>query len=696
MSRKGSQTVQKHLKETLSDHQFSRLQSYKDPKTWRAMSSDERELLGTLFALHGEEQLSRKSCQVAAFHSFDLATKAAPKNPEVFYKKGLAYSMQHTDGRRLASACRAFAKATALNPNYYDAWYAWGRTLYLMGERRSDVERFHQATEKFKQAENCTYGASSKEQGKFYWLWGHCWRCIGDVHGEACDYQEANQKFRVAAELGFDELYFWNDYGHVLSHLIALLGRDELFHEVVHIYKQATLADPENFEGWFNLACSSTCLYEMEGGRDQFEIANEAFEQAKRCHPDDANVCLYWGQLMLTAGKVDRDITKLEESVLLLSLAEELGHPQQSLILCRWGEALMNCGSYLENYSLLLESKEKLEQSIKLTSDVPEVWYFYGRCISEIGRYFNDLNYFMEAIEKYEMGKSLAPNFPPFFYGLALAYSEGAELTLDVTMLVESLKNFDLLQESSPFLPPQFWLDWAAVLLKHGEITRSKESIAHAIEHLEKAIVMESENRPDDNPLLIDILYHYGSALDNFGDFHDDPVYYERAIKVLAKVLEMDPKHINARYHLAIALTHLGELVSDIDCFQAANEQFEMILKVDPEDAMAWNDWGVSLIHWALFIKDPVHEQFSNTLLAHAETKFCQAMGLGYFHAFYNSACYHALTGNVPGVIHFLERAERSLSLPPVEEIMQDEWLASVRHTVEFRQFISRLIDDQA
>ena len=654
------------------------------------MSSADRELLGTLFILQGEQLLDNHDGTVdrTVLKPFDLATKADPKNPEIFYKKGLAYTMEPIDGRRLLAGCRAFAKATALRADYFDAWYGWARALFLIADRRGSDQHFFDALDKFAAAEKCSGG----DRASFYWLWGHCWRRIADVAGEACDYQQACDKFRQAADSGYDTIDLWNDYGHVLSHLTALLSREDLFQQVVYVYSKAVALDPTNFEAWFNLACSSTCMYELNPNEDNFRVASHAFSEATSCRPDETNAWFYWAQLMLTSGKIERDIGKLKESLPLFARAEELGQTKQSLLYCRWGEALMNCGSFLEELRYLLEAKEKLMQSVELTPDVPEVWYFYGRCIAEIGRYFGEVDYYKEAIKKYRIGQNFEKKFPPFFYGLALAYSEAANITMDVEMLNQSLENFEQLEAVAPPLPSQFWLDWAGVLSRYGEVTHQKYVIERSLEYLEKALLIERESEPESNPLLLDILYHYGCTLDQYGDFCDEPIHYERAIKVLAKVVEVDSNHVNGRYNLAVALTHLGELVNDADCFMAANDQFEIVLKHDPEDAVSWNEWGICLLHWAQLIKDPVNEHEVQALMSHAESKLLQSVALGNVFAYYNMACYHAIQGSVDDAIHFLEKAQIHAALPPVQEIMQDEWLTPLRESFKFRDFLARIL----
>ena len=47
------------LREILTSQKYSDLMPYQDPKLWRTMTLDERELLGKLFVLHGKDKLKK-------------------------------------------------------------------------------------------------------------------------------------------------------------------------------------------------------------------------------------------------------------------------------------------------------------------------------------------------------------------------------------------------------------------------------------------------------------------------------------------------------------------------------------------------------------------------------------------------------------------------------------------------------------
>ncbi|MEM1282306.1 MAG: hypothetical protein AAGG81_01990 [Chlamydiota bacterium] len=684
---KGASLVEKKLKKILKSHEYGGLDDYKDPKGWQTMTSDERELLGKLFIMQGHDLLERG--EKTALKSFDLAVKAAPKSPVIFFEKGLAYSTQK-NLRCLTSACKAFDKATRLEPEYFEAWCQWANALIIVGELKEEGQFFAEADEKFQHAEKCYPTKAKKEKPDFYWHWGHCWHLMGKLSGEAIDISKALEKYKLAELYGANIAEFWNDYGNALGEQACLLGMDNLFSEVVDKFRKAVTNDLKDFEGWFGLACSYMRIYETTQDEDDFELANEAFVCASELEPENIMLWVCWGQLYLLTGKAKHDIDFLYESTIKFEEAN-LCESNHSLVLCRWAEALMCLGALQEDIQLIRQAEEKIIQSTKNEPANAEIWYFYGRVLIEKGRYFNDVKFYFEAIEKYQYGFSLNKTLKLFHYGIAIAFYEVSVLTSDQDALKQSLKHFNELSQEESDLPPQFWADWGNALYKYGDETHQKHYIEASLSKYEKAIAILGEDLKKD-PLIVSCVYHYACALDTLGDLYDDPAFYEKAIQLLDHVLQYDPSFSHARYNLALTFAHLGELISDVNCLEKSNDHFELLLSEDPEDENGWNDWGVTLLNMANLVRDPSLPEYSDQLFSLAESKFQHAIALGNSHAIYNLAGYYSLIGNYAAAMEFLEKAEQASCLPGVDEIMHDEWLEPLRRTDDFRCFITRFM----
>lgn len=669
----------------LETNAFEELDPYKKPAAWKSMTHDERELLGILFVKQGELQLQQGDSQV--LESFELAKKVAPESPMIYYRQALAFAAQGQNIRCLRAANEALEKATMLDPTLTNAWHSWGNILVRIGIFYNDAVYFHQADEKFAEAE-----LLSKSTDSFYWHWGICWYHIGKHSGEAVDYFHSMAKFRLAEERGFGCGEFHNDYGNILVDLGSLVGREELFIEAVDHYEKAISLAPSNYEGWLNLASTYQRLYNFSGSRDYFHKADECFDRAVDAAHDNPMIWHCWAELYVSAGKASRDIERFQDSFERFKKADALD-PGNPYIMLHWCEAQMLAASYTENLPLLREAESKLGAILKAIPQQPEAWHIYGLCLSEFGRYFASEDYYLQAIEQYKRGLEIKDSHPLLVHGIATAYFSIGEMKGDVEALEKSIAYFNQAADLGGRFFPQFLSDWGVALMKIGEMTNERSHIEEAASKFEEAINGRLDGLENEE-IELEWLYNYGCAMDFLGDFHEEPVYYEKAVQVLSHVLKMDPDYVHARYNLALALSHLGELNFDVECFHKSIEYFHDVLMLDPEDEIAWNDCGLALLNLAVIMKDPMHPEKTQELYDQAEVKFQHSIALGSLHAYYNLACLYALTHNPSPAMHYLEKAELSNALPSPEDVIHDEWLDNLRGQPAYRQFISRLLNN--
>jgi tetratricopeptide (TPR) repeat protein len=655
------------------------------------MSPDERELLGTLFALQGQSLLKRGD--KSALKSFVLAAKAAPSNSRVFFEKGCAYASQHHNVRCLLAACNSFHKATYLEPLYFEAWLRWAITLTRLAELKGDMSHLHEAHEKFEMALRSTSDAMKTEMALLYWHWGCCWYRVAKYSGEALDLSQALEKYRKAASYGFNSLDFWREYGNALAEQSYLLGRDELFVEVADLFRCALKIDPDDFEAWLSLACSYSRLYECLADDSYFHEADSAYLRASELVDNNASLWISWGQLLLNSAKVKDDMNLFRESLAKFQKALEF-ESEDSYILSRLGEVYMYLGSNDESYVYLCCSQQSMVKSLEKDPSNFEAWYLYGRCLAEFGRYFGEEKYYRQAIEKYRHGYNLNKQYKLFLYGLAQSHFELSEMTGDETELRSSLKHYSSLAENNSTLPATFWIDWGVALMRYGENTRQKHYLEAALQKFEEAILLLGDEL-ENNPQLMECLQNYACTLDFLGDMYEDPAYYEKAIQLLSHIVDINPEHYNAIYTRALVLAHLGEMTDDVDSLRRASDEFEKLIEKNPEDEMVWNEWGVTILNLANLVHDPIHMDESQALYAAAESKFLQAIALGNVYAFYNMVGCHSLVGSFTSAMHYLERARHSQALPSIDVIMHDDWLIDLRATDEFRLFVTKLLREQ-
>lgn len=672
----------KKLEQILATEAFESLDPFKEADHWHSLTTPERELLGLLFLKLGEKQLKEQDPKGS--DSLNLAIQIAPKSYAIYYQMGLVLGAIK-DVESLIQASEAFEKALDLKPDAFEAWLARGKTFMSIGIIQSDANPFQDAHHCFEKAHAASQDATSSQKADLFWQWARNSFCHGKLSGEALDFRNALHHFQNSADLHKPSAEFWNEYGDTLQELAHLLGRQEFLFEAIDRYYYALREDSQNFGTCLCLGFCFKQLFEATGESDYFQLANENFQRAAAIKTDQSVLWLKWGQLFISHGKINRNLESIYSSFEKFSKADAL-QPNQATILSQWGEAEMLYGTHCERIDYLRASESKILRSLALNSNCPEVWCIYGMCLSEQGSYFNDEEFHLKAIEKFHYGLSLNQSDPLLWYGLSLAHFAVGEIRQDVDMIEKSVNYSSRVLEFGGQVIPQFWNDWGVALMKLGEMTGNKGYIESAVEKFEHAI----NQHPDEEPEP-EWLYNYGCALDYMGDFLEDPSYYEKAVQILAKVLQIDPQHSHARYNLALALSHLGEAVSEMEPLLRASEHFEILLNQDNEDEMGWNDWGLTLLHIAQLVHDQGTPQLHQRYYEEAESKFLHAIALGCSHSFYNLGCLYSLNGNISFAIHYLERSESAGTLPSLEDIMHDEWLENIRETPPFKNFIAHL-----
>lgn len=678
-------TIEKQLNEILQTGDFARLQVFRDEGVWDSMSQNERDLLSMLFVIQGESQLKQGDSKV--FDNFNIASKISPSNPIIFFRQAMIFALNSSNMHCLNAACSALEKAVTIDPDMFASWSAWGCVLIQIGVTQGDISYFHDAIKKFEEAEARSDKAEPHQRSELYWQWGNCWVSLGKISGEAHDFHLALGKYRRAAELGLQHPDFWKQYGDALAEMAILMGKTELFMEAGELFRNAIKLAPDSFHGWLGLACCYQRLFEYYREGVYFDLSNEAFVKSSEIDSECVDLWLNWGILLSEGAKFRNDQELFQISYEKFSRANTC-EENNPIVFSRWGEAQMHHGAVAERIDLMRAAEAKIIKSLEIQSDNADTWYIYGSCLTEIGRYFADPEFYRQAIEKFEYGLTLNQAHIWIWNGLALANYALGELLEEVAIIEKAVRHCAKVVEYGGQPHQQFWNDWGVSLMKLAEMTDDKNHLLAAIEKFEKAIgKIEDEKSHCD----IEWLYNYGCAFDLLGSFTGDIEAYERAVHILSTVVQQDSTYQDARYNLALSLSHLGEWTDDVELLMQSLEHFQVLLNEDNEMECGWHDWGLTLIHLGELVSDPSHPEKSQQYFIQAEDKLLHAVSLGSTSAFYSLACLHSLTGNHMAAMNFIERADQAHSLPSIDEIMHDEWLEALRHTPNFRNFITLL-----
>lgn len=673
--------ITQKLKEILTSEAFEQLEPFKNSTGWEPMSPDDKELLAQLFIGQAKRHLSNGDER--AQEMFALAEQAAPKSAYVFTEIGNAYSEQTLDLSCLQTACQAFERASQLKPMYAPAWLGWARALRYLGEL-DEESSYHELSQKYLEKTASLIDPDNVEgHAELFHEWGQLWATQGVSSGEACDFHKALEYYRQAESYGLQTCDFYNDYANNLRHLSKLMDREDLLAQSLTLYKKAHKVDRNDLDTLHNLIDILCVLYPQTVNQQYYNEALQHFESLAILNDNGPDFWLLWGSLLAFQGKLHQDLDAVDLSLEKLKIADELDR-NNPITLIRWAESLRILGSHDEDVDKLKEAEAKIVQAIQVNSQNVEAWYLYGIVLCEIGRYFADQAYYLEALDKFRYGLSLDQQNPTLWYGLAQVYLSLGELTLDRSFYEKSGAAFSRSFEFGASNTPQFWNSWGVTLMKIAESNDQQQLVEEAIEKFERTIALAERIEPE-------WLYNYGCAFDFLGDITGETEHYERAIMLLHKVLEIDAEYLPALYNIALAFSHLGETIPDVDCLGRSSEYFQKLLMQEPEDDLAWNDWGTTLLHMAQLLHDPALPEQSYQLYAQAEEKFLQAQRLGCIHALYNLACLHSLTSKLDDAMHYIQKAEEQHALPPVDDLIQDEWLDNLRQTNEFRGFLTQL-----
>ncbi len=634
--------------------------------------------------LLGQGELALLRGNLSGLELFDKAIELDPSNPEIFYRQGLAlfeYGSEEGREKALLLANKKFKAATTLSPHYFEAWHAWGNTLALLGITFKAHHYSLDTADKLKKAINVSNGKSPDRLAELFWDYGVVSTKIAEHSGEAIDFQIALDAFQKSCDLQ-DSLpsEFWNDYGLASLQMGDLLNDMRLYSKAVDYFKHAISLSITLLDGWKNLARAFQKIYIQTHDEDHFNQANECFTSASNLTTHDDALWLDWVSLLSDSGRKTKDLKRLK-SCLEKCQRSYVGNPTQPLLIAIWAETLALIGELSDRLDFIYEAQNKIAEALDLSEhENPDICFSYGMCLNSFGRYFGEIDYYFQAIEQFQEGLSIDRTSHRNWHAIAHTYTIVGEIQADITAYEKASRFY---AKAIDLCPYSFYIfDSALALLKLGEMTEDQNYLESAVTRFEQALNLQK------NVIYIhpDWLFHYATALDMLGDFHDDEGFYLKTIEILSHVLMVDPDFPKIHHRLALAFSHLGELVNELEHFYRALHHFRLASKNEEENDQIILDWGVTLINITQTLSD---SQETPLFYQEAEHKLTAAAKLGNEQAFYHLGCLYSLLGQYERSMHFIEKSHACKSLPPIDEVLDDEWLDGLRATALFQNFLS-------
>ncbi|KAG6559031.1 Tetratricopeptide repeat [Candidatus Rhabdochlamydia oedothoracis] len=616
---------------------------------------------------------------------FNKALSLEPTNFKLYFSQGLSlfqFAQEKQQKKPLLLANKRLKTAAQLNPNHLDIWQAWSSVLSALGFTYKNPKYFLEAHEKTTQAIDLCPLQKIDTLADLYADLGSIFLHIASYSQEPNDLHNAIQAFENAVNLNKTLLTdVWRDFGLACYRFASFVNEARFYFKANQYFKNALSLEPESASLWHLLAQTFCQLYTQTHDEDHFIKANEYFASAAQRSPKSLDIWLNWSLFLCETGKNLSDVKKLRLCIEKCNEALNVD-PDHFLTQAICAEALSLLGMNLERLDLIHEANEKMSQIIEQKEDSPDIWHCYGSCLQCLGTYFKDIDFYYQAIEKFQIGLSINRTYHRNWHAIAKIYTAIGDLEQDADILYSSFKFYKkaLYLKKSHF----YLFDYAVALAKLGEMKHERCFLEKSIDLFEKALIIQK------NAIFLypEWLFHYACALDTLGDFFEEESYYLRSIEIFSQILMIDPNLYDVHHHLALALSHLGELTSAREYLYRAIHHYRLAVKQENENDTVLLDFALTLINLSQHLYDSAEIE---QLYRDAEQKLFTASRLGNTQAYYHLACLYSLSNQIELSMRFLEKAVKADSLPPIEEMLQDDWLDNIRTTQNFHEFLSRL-----
>lgn len=662
------------------------LEPYFEKDQWSELNTSDQQLLADLLIRQAREQLLRSDQE--AFKTLKKATTIAPNNAELLYKQAKyllesAPFFEHTS--LLYLALESISSAIQIKP-YNSKYFRLKAHIFLeLFQVKNEASCFQESLVNYEKAKSLTTQNSS-----YYYevLWDEAWAWIrcAEHSGEAYEYFQALSVFKKCADNLNINKHFLHDWGLCSLRLGTLINDMDYLKQAASLLLRAAEIDSTEISCWLLLGATYKNLYLSSMNPNYIEKGNATYRKAAELNPNRIPTWISWGNFYLAAGRITRNSDYLRIAIEKFEESLDLDHYNLKARCCK-AKAYALWGALEDNIDYLKEAEKEANMACRQSEDSFEVFHANAYVAYCFGSYYDDRKYYEKSMQYYRRAMKQESRHSFVWYDYGMLYMAIGEHLLDESYIEYAMDCFHKAIRLQGLAV--FWQDLAIAELKFAEFTGEEEYYEKAIESFEKSMMLVGNPRD----IQTEWLYNYGCALDFLGDVKTEVVYYEKAVEILQRVVSLDPEYLNARFNLAISLVHSGDAKSEINDFAKAIEQFQFIIRKTPDDEQAWLEWGVALLCLSQLIGDLLPQSCPDKILIDAEEKLKTAASLGNIQAYYYLGCRYALEFEVDQAIQFLLLAQKHQGLPPLDEIVNDEWLINLQNQESFKSFLDSLED---
>jgi len=168
---------------------------------------------------------------------------------------------------------------------------------------------------------------------------------------------------------------------------------------------------------------------------------------------------------------------------------------------------------------------------------------------------------------------------------------------------------------------------------------------------------------------------------------------FKAAYQNYAEILQDDALRAETLYHWGFALYHQASTRTDdsaASLYQEAIDKFAFCMLINPNYLAAAIDSGVAYMDLARLNKVKADDQ----LYLLAKIQFEKANVIQAGTASYNLACIYALQGNADASLAELEQARAKVTLPAIDDILNDPDMSTAKDQAWFTAFLESLNQD--
>jgi tetratricopeptide (TPR) repeat protein len=462
-------------------------------------------------------------------------------------------------------------------------------------------------------------------------------------------------------------------YINKICPLLALCKKtrkSDLIHHALLILKKSKELNPNVFQTHLYLAICYQNLYKLELKELYLDIANKTYLNIEKDPCFSPQIYKKWAELFILASAVTSKEQFLFEAIEIYKkgLKKEVG--DQNLI-----------DGHISAVCKLCIVKDEIEHLNFILHQEPLSFFAKGNIALAKGFYFKELKYFKEAKMWIQKTLDTQSKESDTWYALGLVYFGYSLFEHKINFYEKAIYCFEKAYRLNPFAI-HIKMDLAVTYFYLAQVTQEIDKCKNAIFLFEEVALNEKKTSFNHH-----WLYYYGCSLSLYGDLSQDETHYLRAILVLCQIVEMHPDMIDAKFQLGTCCQLFGEVTRNAHYLKRALHYFNAVIEANNEYAIAYVEAAVCMINLS-----EVQPSISKAVfLVAAEDYLKKAIMLGDEQSYYYLACICSLLDKIEASIEFLKKAQMTQTLPIIEDLYHDDWLANTRKSKLFTDFVAGL-----